>query len=149
MYPGTIGIKFKKLSEDARLPNRATPWSAGFDVSASELITIPPGGKGSVHTGLALEMPENFFALVFPRSGLSMRFPNYLSNGVGVIDSDYRGEIMVPFVNNTDMWIGISIGDRIAQMIFREQTDAQFLLSFVDELSDTLRGEGGFGSTGG
>lgn len=142
-------MKIKKLKEGAHLPQRATEGSAGIDLCAlcEEDIVLAAGQRALVPTGLAIELPgAQYVALVFARSGLALREGLAMANGVGVIDSDYRGEVAVPVINQSDKEIHIANGQRIAQMLVMPVELPQLVL--VDELSDTERGEGGFGSTG-
>lgn len=138
----------KKLREGATLPKRATVGSAGYDLCCltDEPIVVSPNERKLIPTGIAVEIPENTVGLVYSRSGLSLKHGIHMANDVGVIDSDYRGELKVPIHNRSDVDYTISNGDRIAQLvitpIFTPETEE------VDELSDTVRGEGGFGSTG-
>lgn len=142
-------IKIKRLSEEAILPQRATPGSAGLDLCAclNEPMTIYPGERVVVPTGLAIALPDNTCAaLVYARSGLATRHGLALSNGVGVVDSDYRGELKVGLCNHGGDPYTIEPGERIAQMIITPVLCPE--LEESDELDDTERGEGGFGSTG-
>ncbi len=130
------------------LPHRATPGSAGVDLCAMipEPLTIAPRALVRVPTGLALELPENTVGLVYARSGLGTKHGIALSNGVGVIDSDYRGEIAVGLCNLSDEPFTIQPGDRIAQLVVTPCPPVSFVPA--EELSETARGEGGFGSSG-
>lgn len=131
------------------LPTYATSASAGVDLCADlkEQITLSPGENVKIPTGLAIELPsQQVVALVFARSGLANRFGIGLTNGVGVIDSDYRGEIQVLMQNLGAQPVTINPGDRIAQMVFMPIFKAVF--EEVAELGETIRGSGGFGSTG-
>ncbi len=143
-----IRINFKKLHPDAKIPFYATPGSVAFDIQSIEDINIMPGGLEMVHTGLAIELPINTELQVRQRSGLSLTFPNYIAIGVGTIDSDYRGEIIVPVKNNNNLgkYFRIKKGDRIAQAIAASVLKPELVL--VEELSKTERGTGGFGHTG-
>jgi len=139
----------KKLNQDAVLPTRATPESAGLDLSACTPvpIVIPAKGRALIPTGLAIAIGDpGTVALVFGRSGLGSRFGVTPSNCVGVVDCDYRGEIMVPMANHGDDDFTINHGDRIAQLLLMPIFTPEPLL--CDELDDTERGTGGFGSTG-
>lgn len=142
-------LNFTKLSEDAIIPKRATSGSAGLDLCActNECVRLNPGEHKLIHTGLAIELPNNgFAAFIFGRSGLGIKHGITLSNSVGVIDSDYRGEICVGLCNLGNEPYEINHGERIAQMvIMRVETPAPIL---VEALADTRRGAGGFGSTG-
>lgn len=145
-----ITVKIKRISNDSlAIPSYATPASAGVDLSADlrEPITLGPGENVKIPTGLAIELPDqSVVALVFARSGLASRHGIGLTNGVGVIDSDYRGEIQVLMQNLGTQPVKIMPGDRIAQMVFMPIFHALF--DDVAELQETQRGAGGFGSTG-
>lgn len=145
---GTV-IKIKKLKENAVVPKRATEGSAGADLYAciENDITIHPGGLAMIPTGIAIELPDSGMgAFLFARSGLGVKHGICLSNGVGVVDSDYRGEVCVGLCNVSDKEYTIKPGERIAQMVIMPVICADFMLT--DELGDTQRGSGGFGSTG-
>lgn len=145
----SIKVKIKKLSPYAALPAYATPASAGVDLCACilEKLVINPGENVKIPTGIAIELPnQHTVALVFARSGLASRSGLGLTNGVGVIDSDYRGEVQVLIQNLGTLPVTINPGDRIAQMVFMPIFQA--LLEEVSELGETVRGTGGFGSTG-
>ncbi|SHI55333.1 dUTP diphosphatase [Desulfosporosinus lacus] len=146
----SINVKIKKVSKNSlALPRYATVASAGVDLCADlkDTLTLSPGENVKIPTGLAIELPgPHVVALVFARSGLASRYGIGLTNGVGVIDSDYRGEIQVLMHNLGDQPITVNSGDRIAQMIFMPIFRAVF--EEVTELEETARGTGGFGSTG-
>lgn len=141
-------IQIKKLNENAITPTYGTEYSAGADIYAlidgSE--TIAPGESKLIHTGLALAIPEGLVGLVFARSGMACKRGLAPANKVGVIDSDYRGELMVCLHNHGTQPQIVENGERIAQISFVPYYTAQFELK--DELDQTVRGEGGFGSTG-
>lgn len=141
-------IKIKKLSENAKVPERATAGSAGMDLCAllDEPLTLECGDTALVSTGIAAEIPEGHALFVFPRSGLSIKHGIGLLNSVGVIDSDYRGEIKVGVINQKRETYTIEPGERIAQMILMPVCLPDIALA--DTLGETDRGEGGFGSTG-
>lgn len=142
-------IKIKKVRENARIPVRATAGSAGADLYAciDEPIVIQPGDLVKIPTGIAIELPDNHMgAFLFARSGLGVKHGITLSNSVGVVDSDYRGEICVGLCNVSSEPYTIEPEERIAQMVIMPVICAEFILS--EELSDTQRGEGGFGSSG-
>ena len=144
-----MDVKVKCLSETARLPVYATPGAAAADLCAdlAQPLTLEAGQRALVPTGLALELPgPEYVALVFARSGLAVRQGIALSNGVGVIDSDYRGEVKVALQNHGDQPYTVHCGDRIAQMAVMPVFQPE--LEWTDELPDTQRGAGGFGSTG-
>ena len=146
-------LKIKAL--DARIgkeipaPRYATEGAAAMDICAciDEPVTIPAGERAVISTGIAIALPsKDYVALMFVRSGLGIKKGIALSNGVGVIDSDYRGEIMVALHNHGNVAQTVEHGERIAQIVFAPYLAAEFTV--VDSLSDTVRGEGGFGSTG-
>ncbi len=142
-------IFIMKKRENARIPVRATQGSAGIDLYAAleEAFVIKPGDLAQIPTGIAIELPDkNLTALVFARSGLGTKHGITLSNGVGVIDSDYRGEVFVGLCNVSNVPYEIKPGDRIAQIIIMPISN--FKLIETDNLNKTTRGEGGFGSTG-
>ena len=141
-------IKLKKLTESAFIPAYQTSGSAAADLYAclTESVTIGVGETVLIPTGIALSIPENTVALIFARSGLAVKSGISLANSVGVIDSDYRGEIKVALVNHGNAPFTVNHGDRIAQIGFFPVYQAMF--STVDELDATERGEGGFGHTG-
>ncbi len=142
-------IKIKKLNEKAVIPHRATTGSAGADLYAciEEAAVLSPGQLIKIPTGIAIELSEkNYAAFIFGRSGLGVKYGITLSNGVGVIDSDYRGEICVGLCNVSNKPYTIQPGERIAQMVIMPVVCVPFVE--VDELSDTQRGSGGFGSSG-
>ena len=141
-------VEIKKLNENATVPTYGTEFSAGADLYAlvDGSITIEPGETKMIGTGLAFAIPEGLVGLVFARSGLATKKGLAPANKVGVIDSDYRGEVRVVLHNHGSVAQTIENGERIAQIAFVPYYAADF--SVVDELSTTLRGEGGFGSTG-
>ncbi len=141
-------IKLKKLKENALVPTYGTEFSAGADLYAclDEAIDINPGETVFIPTGLAIEIPEGYAGFIYARSGLSCKRGLAPANKVGVIDSDYRGEIMVALHNHSDNIVPISSEERIAQIVIAPYIRADF--EVADELQDTVRGEGGFGSTG-
>ncbi len=141
-------IKTKVVREGAKLPFRATEGSAGADVFAciESEVTIEPGKMKTIPVGIAVEIPAGFGGFMFPRSSLGVKYGITLPNCVGVIDSDYRGELLVPLINHSDKDFVIRNGDRIAQLVIMPVDSSEYCLS--EELSGTVRGEGGFGSTG-
>lgn len=141
-------VNIKKLNEKATIPTYGSEFSAGADLYAlaDEAITIEPRQTVLVHTGVAMEIPTGYVGLIFARSGLATKRDLAPANKVGVIDSDYRGEIMVALHNHGSEAKTIENGERIAQLVLVPYLTAEF--DEVDELSDTTRGEGGFGSTG-
>jgi dUTP pyrophosphatase len=144
-----MNIDVKKLDERARLPFRATEGSAGADLFAclSGDVVIAPGERKLIPTGIAIGIPDNGAgAFIFPRSSVSSKYGVSLANCVGVVDSDYRGEIKVPLINHSSEPYTVRDGDRIAQIVIMPVILPDFVQT--DELDDTARGEGGFGSTG-
>ena len=140
-------VKIKKLNENAVIPTYGSPYSAGADLySAMDDLTIEPHTTTLVKTGIALELPIGFAGLIYARSGLASKRGLAPANKVGVIDCDYRGEVMVALHNHSDIPQSITKGERIAQLVITPYVVADF--EETDELSDTVRGEGGFGSTG-
>jgi dUTP pyrophosphatase len=142
-------LKMKKLKENAKIPQRATNGSAGMDLYAciAESVTLAPGQLTVIPTGIAIELPDNTCAaFLYARSGLGVKHGICLSNGVGVIDSDYRGEVCVGLCNVSDKPYVIEPFERVAQMVIAPVLTPD--ITEVDELSDTARGEGGFGSSG-
>ena len=141
-------MKIKIRSISGRLPSYETSGAAGMDIRAflKEPVTIEPGQRALVPTGLFMETPAGFEAQIRARSGLAVRNGIGLVNGIGTIDSDYRGEIKIPLINWGDESFTVNDGDRIAQMIIASYETAEWELS--EELSDTERGGGGFGHTG-
>lgn len=144
-------VRFKKLSPAAQVPTYGTEYAAGADLYAviDGELTIKPGETVMVGTGIACEIPVGYVGLVYARSGLACKKGLAPANKVGVIDSDYRGEIKVALHNhNAEGTDGITIasGERIAQMVIAPYLQAQF--EEAEELDDTVRGEGGFGSSG-
>lgn len=138
-------INFKVISTGV-LPLKSTPGSAAYDIYAAEGGTIKAGGGKVFLTGLIPDMPEGWVMLLFSRSGMGFNNDIRLSNSVGVIDSDYRGEIKVKLRNDSDVDYHVLAGDRIAQAMFMRVPEVQLMR--VASVSGTQRGEGGFGSTG-
>ena len=141
-------VRIKKLTENAVIPTYGSEFSAGADLYAclEEAVTIQPGETYLVKTGLAMEIPEGFAGLIYARSGLASKKGLAPANKVGVVDADYRGEIMVALHNHSNVEALVEPGERIAQMVIAPFLKAEY--NVVEELSDTVRGEGGFGSTG-
>ena len=141
-------IPVKVLNENAHLPTRGSDYAAGYDLYAAtaDEIRIPPHSTTKIETGLSFELPEHTFAAIFARSGIATKRGLRPANCVGVIDSDYRGPVIVALHNDTETPKIIEPGERIAQMILLPYIEMNF--NEVNELSDTDRGDGGFGSTG-
>lgn len=131
---------------DVPLPSYATVGSAGMDLRAAENLTIKPGARALVPTGLAIALPKNHEAQIRPRSGLAVKHGVTVLNSPGTIDADYRGEIKIPLINHGLEDFVIIRGDRIAQMVIAPVIFAD--LVEVDTLDETIRGAGGFGSSG-
>lgn len=144
-----LSIKIKKLNPDAHTPSYGTPYSAGADLYAcldGDSVVIQSGQTSFIRTGIAIELPEGTVGLVYPRSGLACKRGLAPANKVGVIDCDYRGEIMVAMHNHSQSEQCIQNGERIAQLVVTPYFTADFIE--CDMLDDTTRGSGGFGSTG-
>ncbi len=143
-----FNVNIKKLNDNAVIPTYGTEYAAGADLYAcmEEAVTINPGETYFVKTGIAMEIPEGYAGLVYARSGLACKKGLAPANKVGVIDSDYRGEIMVALHNHSNVPVSVESGERIAQLVITPYITAVF--NQVEELEDTERGEGGFGSTG-
>jgi len=144
-----IELQVKKLRAGAKLPSRGSEQAAGYDLYAcleTEKLTIAPHTTARIPTGLAVAIPDGYFGAVFARSGLASKQGLRPANCVGVCDSDYRGEYIVMLHNDTDQSHTIENGDRIAQLVVMPYLSVTF--TEVEELSETDRGAGGFGSTG-
>lgn len=139
-------IKIKRISEYARLPEYAHPGDAGMDIFSAVEKTLKPGEFALIGTGIKIELPENTEAQVRPRSGLAIKNGVTVLNTPGTIDEGYRGEVGVILINLSKEDFTVTPGMKIAQMIIAPVIRAQ--IEEVDELSDTRRGDGGFGSTG-
>ncbi len=141
-------VAIKKLDENAVLPTYGSPYAAGADLYAltdTELVFAPHETK-LVRTGLAMEIPEGYAGLIYARSGLASKRALAPANKVGVVDADYRGEVMVALHNHSDKEQSIAPKERIAQLVIAPFLKAEYYEA--ETLSDTVRGEGGFGSTG-
>jgi dUTP pyrophosphatase len=145
----TLDVRILRLpgSDGLPLPAYQTPHSAGMDLVAAEGTEIPPGGRAGVGTGLAIALPDGYEAQLRPRSGLAARHGITLVNTPGTIDADYRGEIRVLLINHGAEPFTVRRGDRIAQLVVAPVTRAAW--REVTALTETARGAGGFGSTGG
>lgn len=144
----TYDVRIKKLRDNATVPTYGSEFAAGADLYAAidEAVTIEPGETKLIPTGLALEIPVGYAGLIYARSGLACKRNLAPANKVGVVDADYRGEVMVALHNHGKSAQTLEPSERIAQMVIAPFVTANFILS--DELDDTVRGEGGFGSTG-
>lgn len=139
-------MNIKLLNYEATVPTRGTEYSAGYDLYSCIDATLAPGESVMIGTGIAMEIPESCVGLVFARSGLACKQGLRPANCVGVIDSDYRGEIKVCLHNDANQNRFIDTGDRIAQLVIVPYMAPELVV--VGELGDTERGEGGFGHTG-
>ena len=141
-------INIKKLNENAKMPTYGSEYSAGADLYAAtdRDTVILPNETRLIGTGLSIEVPEGYGAFIYARSGLASKRGLAPANKVGVVDADYRGEVMVALHNHSTEAQTVSAGERIAQMVIAPFLKAEFYE--VDALSDTVRGAGGFGSTG-
>lgn len=147
--PELVAVRIRRLphGEGLALPAYATGGAAGMDVLAAEDVTLAPGARQAVATGFALAIPPGFEIQVRPRSGLALKHGISLPNTPGTIDADYRGELKVILINLGSDDFAIARGDRIAQLVLAPVTLAAW--NEVEELDETARGSGGFGSTGG
>lgn len=143
-----INLKFKKLDENVNIPCYQTEGAAGMDLCAflKEPVTLKSLERKLIPTGLKMELPHGYEAQIRPRSGISIKHGITLVNCIGTIDEDYRGELCVPVINLSNEEFTINNGDRIAQMVISAVTKAD--IKVVTELTETVRGEGGFGHTG-
>ncbi|KAH6816891.1 DUTP-PYROPHOSPHATASE-LIKE 1 [Perilla frutescens var. frutescens] len=137
-------LRVKKLSEKAILPSRASPLSAGYDLSSAAETRVPARGKALVPTDLSIAVPEGTYARIAPRSGLAWK--HSIDVGAGVVDADYRGPVGVILFNHSDVDFEVKAGDRVAQLIIEKIVTPE--VAEVDDLDSTARGDGGFGSTG-
>ena len=143
-----IKVNFKKLNENAVAPTYGTEFSAGADLYACEggEVTVEAGETKLIHTGLSLEIPEGYAGLIYARSGIATKRGVAPANKVGVIDSENRGEIKVSLYNHSGVAQTVADKERIAQLVITPFLKVEY--TETDELSDTVRGAGGFGSTG-
>lgn len=139
-----LGVKL--LHENAKVPERARPGDAGLDLYSIEPVYLKPGQRLLVSTGVALEIPDGHVGLVHPRSGLAYKDGVTVLNTPGTIDSGYRGEVRVMLYNTSMKGVRLDAGYRIAQLVIQEYVAPQIFV--VEELSETVRGDGGFGSSG-
>lgn len=144
-----VAVKLRRLphGQGLDLPHYATAGAAGMDVLSAETVTLQPGGRHAVATGLSFAIPDGYEIQVRPRSGLALKHGITVPNTPGTIDSDYRGELKVILINHGSEAFAIARGDRVAQLVLAPVVQARW--DEVDELDETSRGEGGFGSTGG
>lgn len=148
LLSNTFMVNVKKLRDDAIIPTQGSKYAAGYDLYAAidAPITIKSEETIKIRTGLAFELPEGFFAGIFARSGLATKQGLRPANCVGVVDCDYRGEVIVAIHNDSNRNTVIAPGDRIAQMILLPYQSMEF--TEVNDLNETDRGDGGFGSSG-
>lgn len=139
-------VRFKRVHPDASLPAYAHPGDAGMDVRSVEDVELAPGSRALVHTGLVMSLPAGWEAQVRPRSGLALKHGVTVLNTPGTIDAGYRGEIGVILANMGDAAFSVRKGDRIAQIVIAPVTAA--VIEEADAVDETVRGAGGFGSTG-
>lgn len=140
-------VNITLLHPDAKVPNYAHKDDAGADLTSVKTVTLAPGERALVPTGIAIALPENFVGLIHPRSGLALKFGIGMVNAPGTIDAGYRGEIGVLLINHDPKeTVRLEAGTRIAQLVIQEVVHAQF--TEVTSLGQTQRGDGGFGSTG-
>ncbi|MGN0062791.1 MAG: dUTP diphosphatase [Nocardioides sp.] len=146
--PGALRVAVRRLDPDLPLPSYAHPGDAGADLCTTVDVRLGPGERALVPTGIAIALPEGYVALVHPRSGLAARHGVSIVNTPGTVDSGYRGEVKVLLVNH-DLVEPVELrrGDRVAQLVVQRYERADFVA--VDELPDSVRGDGGYGSTGG
>lgn len=140
-------LKFKKINPDAIIPAYAHPSDAGMDIRSVEDLTIPAGKRALVHTGLVMALPPRYEAQVRPRSGLALKHGITVLNTPGTIDAGYRGEVGVILANFGDDDFKVSKGDKIAQVVIAPVTQPDEIVE-IEEIDETDRGAGGFGSTG-
>ncbi len=141
-------VKIKKLNDKAIIPSYGSPFAAGADLYACTEgdVVVLPHTTAVIPTGVALELPVGYAGLIYARSGLATKKGLAPANKVGVVDCDYRGEVKVALHNHGEVPQTVAAGERIAQLVITPYITAEFIVS--EELSDTVRGEGGFGSTG-
>jgi dUTP pyrophosphatase len=142
-------VPFRRLCAEAREPERAHVGDAGYDLRSVDAVSLPPGGRALIRTGISVAIPEGYAGLVLPRSGLAMRHGVAPVNTPGLIDSGYRGEIMVPLINHDfKETFRIEMGTRIAQLVLVRAEEVAFAEVQTLEAGTDGRGEGGFGSSG-
>ena len=139
-------VKVKRDNKGIPIPTYVTPGSAGCDVTAAQSCILVPGERYLMPTGLFLEVPEGYECQIRPRSGLALQHGITVLNTPGTCDSDFRGEVCVLLINHGVEWVNICLGERIAQLVFAPVTQVKF--EVVEELTESDRGTGGFGSTG-
>ena len=143
-------VKFVKMNDLAKTPTRGSEYAAGWDLYAATSfdVIIQPHTTVKFDTGLRIELPEGTFGAIYPRSGLATKQNLIIRNNVGIVDQDYRGNVIVAIYNDSDIDQVVPAGTRIAQLVVTPYIPVDFVEVEDGELSDTVRGEGGFGSTG-
>jgi dUTP diphosphatase len=141
-----VNVPVRLLHPAAQLPRRAHPGDAGADLLSVEEVVIPAGERREVGTGIALAIPSGYAGFVQPRSGLAFKHGIMVVNSPGLIDAGYRGELRVVLYNSGRDPFTVAVGERIAQLVIQKVEEPEFLVA--DELPDTTRGQGGFGSSG-
>jgi len=139
-----FSVKVKRLHPAAKLPARGSDWSAGADLFCLEAFTLEPGERKAAPTGLIVEIPPGWYGRVAPRSGLAVR--HGIDTLAGIVDPDFRGELIVVIINLGDATVNFKAGERIAQLVIERAAICDYVLT--EDLSETARGDGGFGSTG-
>ncbi|XRM39839.1 Deoxyuridine 5'-triphosphate nucleotidohydrolase [Aspergillus tubingensis] len=137
-------LQVKKLTPTGRAPTRGSAFAAGYDMYSAKETVIPAKGKALVDTGIAIAVPEGTYGRIAPRSGLASK--HFIDTGAGVIDADYRGEVKVLLFNHSDVDFEVKEGDRVAQLVLERIYTPEVVV--VEELAESVRGAGGFGSTG-
>ncbi|KAI0017650.1 dUTP pyrophosphatase [Xylariomycetidae sp. FL0641] len=137
-------LMIKKLSEHAKLPTRGSAFAAGYDLYAAKATTVPARGKALVDTDIAIAVPAGTYGRIAPRSGLAAK--HFIDTGAGVIDADYRGQVKVLLFNHNEADFAVAAGDRVAQLVVERIYTPEVVE--VQELEESVRGAGGFGSTG-
>ena len=145
-YALQVDLEVLIIAEDGFAPTYAKPGDAGADLRSTQSISLNPGARALVGTGVKLALPAGYVGLVHPRSGLAAKHGITVLNAPGTIDAGYRGEILVTLLNTSDTSFEIERGDRIAQLLFQEVSRARFIA--VAELPESSRGDTGFGSSG-
>jgi len=144
-----LNVPFRRLRPGTKVPDRAYTGDAGYDLAAAEGVVLAPGDRAVIRTGLAIAVPEGYAGLVLPRSGLAVRYGISLVNAPGLIDSGYRGELMVPLINHDhEESFEVVAGMRIAQLVLVRAAEVRFVSVELFEEGADGRGEGGFGSSG-
>ena len=141
-----MNVNLKKLDERAVIPTRGSAEAAGVDLYALDTVTVPAGETVIVHTGIAIAIPSGYAGLIYARSGMATKRALAPANKVGVIDADYRGEIMVALHNHGKKEEKVDSGERVAQLVVTPFLPVEF--TECENLYETVRGTGGFGSTG-